>query len=491
MGPREGTGGDIWKAVLAEPSLGPAITVLGDQAATRAKSEFDSLSTGATVAVVSGSVAVAGGAIVGLLSRPDVRQWITATLNDNVIPVPLVPGLGVQLNLSGDTMIVGLHLDVGKILPAALGFGPASATTPLGSPPGAYDSAQRQMASESTPAVQREHAHDHEHGPAGHTIQRDPIPGGIAGQTASETGGAVGLRSIEGSFVLPAGKILSSGAAAVVKTTDPNTIRIQISSNQVVFSMDYGLYIDAQWPAQNMRLFKVTHRFADNGTTADLRTVDDEWGDGFIDVTKTAEASIATTIATIISRTAVDRARLRPPEPSLDTRRPPGPQTAPTPPQGGAFGNLVSAYDPLKDPNPEETLKALITNLQAMPSDGSSDVGAEDISKISFGATIVVNKGVEKIEDGTGLRIAPGTAVSVQIDSGASVAGLKGAGKGAAAIAAAADVQAIHLASTGIEVVKGGQPLASIDRLTIRKGQVTIDQVSLAGPAADAAKVET
>lgn len=158
MGPRAGTPGDVWKVVLAEPSLGASITGLGDQAAARAKSKYDTLSTGATVAVVTTTVAVGGGAIVGLLSRPDVRQWITATLNDKVIQVPKVPGLGVQLNLSGNTVIVGLHLDVGKILPAALGFGPASATTPLGSPPGAYDSVQRQLATESAPAVQREFA---------------------------------------------------------------------------------------------------------------------------------------------------------------------------------------------------------------------------------------------------------------------------------------------------------------------------------------------
>jgi len=240
MGPRVGTGGDIWKAVLAEPSLGPAITGLGEQAAARATSEFDKLSTGATVAVVTGSVAVAGGAIVGLLSRPDVRQWITATLNDKIIPVPKVPGLGVQLNLSGNTMIVGLHLDVGKILPAALGFGPASATTPLGAPPGSYDPVQRQAVMEPVPAVHCEHE------PGGHVIQRAPIPGGIAGQASDATGGAIGLRSIDGSFVLPAGKVLSSTTARVVKTTDSNTISVQIRSDRVSLTISNGIYIDAQ-----------------------------------------------------------------------------------------------------------------------------------------------------------------------------------------------------------------------------------------------------
>jgi hypothetical protein len=124
----------MWKAVMAEPALGPAITALGDQAAGRAKSQWDKLSTGGAVAVVTGSVAVGGGAIAGILSNPDARKWITSTLNDKIIPVPKVPGLAVQLNLSGENVIVGLHLDVGQILPAALGFGPASATTPLGTP---------------------------------------------------------------------------------------------------------------------------------------------------------------------------------------------------------------------------------------------------------------------------------------------------------------------------------------------------------------------
>jgi len=488
MGPRAGTGGDIWKAVLADPSLGPAITGLGEQAAARATSEFDKLSTGATVAVVTGSVAVAGGAIVGLLSRPDVRQWITATLNDKIIPVPKVPGLGVQLNLSGNTMIVGLHLDVGKILPAALGFGPASATTPLGAPPGSFDPIQRQVVAEPVPAAR--HDHEHEHDPVGHVIQRDPIPGGIAGQAASATGGAIGLQSIDGSFVLPAGKVLSSTGSRVVKTTDSSTVTVQIRSDRVSLTISNGIYIDAQWPAQNMRLFNVTHQFATNETTSDVRLADDEWGDGFIDVTGTARASIAETIGTIISRTALDRARLRPPDPSADTQRPPEPQTAPIVPKG-AFGNLVTAYDPLKDPNPQETLQALITNLQAMPSDGAGDIGAKDISKITVGATIVVNHAVEQIEGGTGLRIAAGTSVSVQIDSGASVAGLQGAGKGTAAVAAAAAVQAIHVSSTGIQVIKDGQPIATIDSLTISRGQVKIDHISLLGEAADAAKTES
>jgi hypothetical protein len=150
-----------------------------------------------------------------------------------------------------------------------------------------------------------------------------------------------------------------------------------------------------------------------------------------------------------------------------------------------------AAYDPLRDTDPQETLKALVTNLQAMPSDGSSDVSAQDISKISVGATITITNGFEQIDGGTGLKIAPGTAVTVQIDSGASVAGLQGAGQGAAAIAAAANIQAIHASSAGITVVKDGKPVASINALTIRRGgQVKIDSITLLGEAAEAAESE-
>ena len=135
MGPRAGTGGDIWKAVLSSPVLGPAVVNLGDLATARAKLEYNNLSTGGKAAVVSTSVVVGVGALTAVLAHPGARDWMTATLNDKIIPVVPVPGLGVQLNLSGNNIIVGLHLDVGKILPASLGFGPASATAPLGAPP--------------------------------------------------------------------------------------------------------------------------------------------------------------------------------------------------------------------------------------------------------------------------------------------------------------------------------------------------------------------
>jgi hypothetical protein len=480
MGPRAGTGGDVWKAILAEPSLGPAITALGDQAAAKAKAQWDQLSTGGAAAVVTGSIVVGGGAIAGVLANPDARQWITSTLNDKIIPVPKVPGLGVQLNLSGENVIVGLHLDVGQVLPKALGFGPAAATTPLGTP--FPEPVQRQV------ALRPERTCDHQHGPV---VQRDPIPGGVGGATTAATGGAIGLQSIEGSFVIPGGKLLSGTLAREVKTTMPTTVSVQITSKQVALTFPTGIYIDAQWPVQNMRLYSVTHTFEDNATKSDVRRVSDELGDGFIDQTETAQASIAETLGTIIHGTMVDRQRQHPANTMPDTRQPPTPQ-GPPPNFGLNADTRLPTYDPLTDPNPQETLATLAKNLTAMPSEGSHDeIKPEEITGLTVGATIVVNKPVEQVEGGTGLRIAAGTPISIRIDSGASIPKLQNAGQGAAAIAAAANIQAIHTSSNGIEVVKDAKPVAHIDQLTVhRGGTVKIDKISLQGEAADAARSE-
>lgn len=99
---------------------------------------------------------------------------------------------------------------------------------------------------------------------------------------------------------------------------------------------------------------------------------------------------------------------------------------------------------------------------------------------------------LEQVEGGAGLPIAAGTPISVRFDGGASIPKLKdAAGQGVAAFAAAADIQAIHASSYGIEVIQGAKPVAHIDQLTIhRGGTVRIDKISLQGEAADAARSE-
>ncbi len=59
-------------------------------------------------------------------------------------------------------------------------------------------------------------------------VQRDPIPGGVGGAVSSATGAAVGLQSVEGSFTLPAGKILSSDWTRVLKTAETAYVSVKV-----------------------------------------------------------------------------------------------------------------------------------------------------------------------------------------------------------------------------------------------------------------------
>jgi hypothetical protein len=137
-GPRPGELGDIWSAAMSSAIIGPAVTRLGDLAKERAQTDWANLKTGGKVAVVSTSVVLVGSALTAILTNPAARDWALTQLNDKIIPVYKVPGLSAQFNLAGDNIILGLHLDVGRLLPESLGFGPGSPTA-LGKAPNPYD----------------------------------------------------------------------------------------------------------------------------------------------------------------------------------------------------------------------------------------------------------------------------------------------------------------------------------------------------------------
>jgi hypothetical protein len=119
---RQGSVGDIWRAVLADPAIGPAITELREQAMEQARRDWAELSTGAKIALVSTTAMIAAGATAGIASDPDAREWVMEQLSGTRIPVPMVPGLDVQIDFRDDVTMVGLRLDVGRLLPAELGF---------------------------------------------------------------------------------------------------------------------------------------------------------------------------------------------------------------------------------------------------------------------------------------------------------------------------------------------------------------------------------
>lgn len=133
--PRAGTGGDLMRAIMGVPVVDQGLTQFREQTLDQVKHGWHRMSTGEQIATVSAVVLVGGGALAGTLSNPTTRNFMLNQLNGRVLPVPGVSGLRVELNTERDNLMLGLHLDVGSLLPESWGFGPSS-PRPIGGPPG-------------------------------------------------------------------------------------------------------------------------------------------------------------------------------------------------------------------------------------------------------------------------------------------------------------------------------------------------------------------
>jgi hypothetical protein len=133
--PREASGSDVLEAIMALPVIDNALTTLQTRAVDQVRRDWGRLSTGERIAAVTAAVLVGGGALAGAATHPEGREFLLDQLNGRVIPVPGVTGLSVELNTAGENLMVGLHLDVGSLLPEWMGFGPSSPSA-IGAPPG-------------------------------------------------------------------------------------------------------------------------------------------------------------------------------------------------------------------------------------------------------------------------------------------------------------------------------------------------------------------
>lgn len=126
--------GDLIRAIGSVPAVSSAITTLQTRATDQLRADWRNLRTGGQVAVISAGALIGSGVIAGVISSPSARAQALDLLNGRVLPVPGVPGLSLELNTQRGGLMVGAHLDVGRLLPASLGFGPSS-PTPIGGPP--------------------------------------------------------------------------------------------------------------------------------------------------------------------------------------------------------------------------------------------------------------------------------------------------------------------------------------------------------------------
>jgi hypothetical protein len=132
--PRQANPDDVLGAIMAVPQIDEGLTTLRTQATERIVTDWRRLSTGEKVGAVSTVTVVALGALGGVASDPESRRWAMGQLNGRVLPVPGVDWLHLELNTTGDNVMVGMHVDVGQLLPKSWGFG-AGSPTAIGGPP--------------------------------------------------------------------------------------------------------------------------------------------------------------------------------------------------------------------------------------------------------------------------------------------------------------------------------------------------------------------
>jgi hypothetical protein len=120
--PHAADGGDIMDAILAVPAIEAAVDSLKTQASDRIMQDWQRLKTGEKILGVSSVIAVAGGALAGVIANPAARKLALDQLNGKVLPVPKLDWLHLEINTGGDNLMLGLHVDVGQLLPTSWGF---------------------------------------------------------------------------------------------------------------------------------------------------------------------------------------------------------------------------------------------------------------------------------------------------------------------------------------------------------------------------------
>ncbi|MEZ4734074.1 MAG: DUF4157 domain-containing protein [Caldilineaceae bacterium] len=120
--PRPATGGDVLRAILAVPAVNSALTNLRTQATTQLRSGWDSLATGERALVITQGALLGAGVLGGVLSSPEGRDFTLGLIQNRALPVPGVPGLTFQFNLTGPDQRVQFGLNVGALLPPSFGF---------------------------------------------------------------------------------------------------------------------------------------------------------------------------------------------------------------------------------------------------------------------------------------------------------------------------------------------------------------------------------
>lgn len=142
--PREASIGDVARALAATEPVAGMLRRLQEQARDEALHVWGRAASGERALLVSSFALIGGSALAGILSSPSARRTILPLLNGRSLPIPGVDWLRVEIFTDENSVMFGVHLDIGSLLPALWGFGPASPRA-LGGPPspGPFSPVQR------------------------------------------------------------------------------------------------------------------------------------------------------------------------------------------------------------------------------------------------------------------------------------------------------------------------------------------------------------
>jgi hypothetical protein len=119
--PRPASPSDVLQGLMKIPTVDQTLTSLQKDATSRLKSDWQSLTTGEKVAVITQSAVVGAAAIAGIASNHEGRQLALGLLQDKSLPTG-VPGLNFQFNATGPDQRVKFDLNLGQFLPRNWGF---------------------------------------------------------------------------------------------------------------------------------------------------------------------------------------------------------------------------------------------------------------------------------------------------------------------------------------------------------------------------------
>jgi hypothetical protein len=266
----------------------------------------------------------------------------------------------------------------------------------------------------------------------------------------------VELRDIGLSFTLPRGKNLSRTWSRELKTELASRVRLKIAEDKLTLRCDPPIVVDALWPAKNMLFGGADVRFSDARIEAWVSSIDGP-GEGLLDFTAEAKKQIAEIIAAGLRGTKM----------------------------------ACPGYHPMQDEAALATLEAIADNFRKAPSSGTSDVSVADLGDPAAEATFALREPFVYEQDGTGLSVAAGGAIHVEIKGSGNLATIAAESSNEGRVRAA-NLQSITITSEVLTVIHGGAPLVELLGIRIERGGcVTLTRMRLRGTLEEVSGLES